>query len=648
MIYPPLVPAEPAAAGDGTPYSALYDDVYHAAHGALAQARHVFLDGNGLPGRWKGAERFVILETGFGLGLNFLATWQAWRESKASGGLHFVSCEKHPFRRDDLAGLLAPHAELANLAAELLRQWPPLTPGFQRLHFDAGRVTLTLLLGDALALLPQLVASIDAVYLDGFAPAKNPDLWSAELLVAITRRCRLHATLATWSVAGELRRTLEHSGWQLERRAGFGNKREMLTGRLEQPVAPPGRASRAMPTSSPAVLPIQRKAIVIGAGLAGATVSERLASRGWHIDLFERHAAPAQEASGNPAGILLPHLAKDDALAARLSRACYLYALRRLSGLAAVSWSPCGVLQIARDASHEALQRATVQQLALPADFAAFLEQDAAAALIGREPEHGGWWFPGGGWVNPGSLCAALLAAGDERVHAHFGTEVASLRQTAEGWQALDGDGRLLASAAHVVLANALAANRLLRQALPLTPIRGQISYMPDDFAAGAGPPLRHVLCRAGYLTPPQAGTVVVGASFDSGNTDLEIRRADHAGNLQRLEELLPGTARGIAAERLGGRVGLRTAAPDRLPLVGTLPDTEASTGSAATLDSLPRLAGLHALLGLSARGMVWAPLAAELLASHLEGEPLPLERDLVRAMDPARFHLRALRRGLS
>jgi tRNA 5-methylaminomethyl-2-thiouridine biosynthesis bifunctional protein len=635
-MRPPLVAAQAAATADGTPFSTRYEDVYHSAQGALAQARHVFLGGNELPARWAGAERFVICETGFGLGLNFLATWQARRDSRAAGRLHYVALEKHPFRREDLAAWLAPHAELAALADELLRQWPPLTPDFHRLYFDQGRVTLTLLFGDASALLPQLVATVDAVYLDGFSPAKNPELWSPALLASITRLCGSEATLATWSVAGDLRRALEQGGWQLQRRPGFAAKREMLTGRRNSAVSPE-------PTFIPSP---ERRAIVIGAGLAGAAVSERMANRGWRVELFERHASPAQEASGNPAGILLPHLAKDDALAARLSRACYLYALRRLADLRTVQWSPCGVLQIARDTTHEALQRATVEELALPTDFAAFLEPDAATALIGHPLAHGGWWFPGGGWVSPGSLCDALLAAAGENLDAHFATEVAALRQTSDGWQAFNGAGELLANAPHVILANAHAANRLLAQPLPLLPIRGQISYLPDAFAESLQPPLRHVLCRNGYITPPQAGTVCIGASFGSGDSDLRIRLSDHEGNLERLDELLPGAAQGIDASLLAGRVGLRTAAPDRMPLVGTLPDPASASSKSPTLENLPRLAGLHVLLGLSARGMVWAPLAAELLASQLDGDPLPLERELVRAIDPARFHLRALRRG--
>ena len=638
MKSPPLVPAEPAAAGDGTPYSALYDDVYHTAHGGLAQARHVFLAGNDLPSRWLGGERFTILESGFGLGLNFLATWQAWRESQARGRLHFISVEKHPFRRDDLAVLLAAYPDLAELSASMLEQWPPLSPDFHRLHFDGGRVTLTLLLGDASSLLRQLVAQADAVFLDGFAPAKNPEMWSPSLLAIITRLCRPGATLATWSVAGDLRHALENLGWTLERRPGFATKREMLCATLANAVSP-APTFQAMPED------VSRRAIVIGAGLAGTAVSERLAARGWRVELFERHSRPAQEASGNPSGILLPHLAKDDALAARLSRACFLYALRRLRDLPGVRWSPCGVLQVARDSAHEILQRATIEQLMPPADFAAFLEREAAARLIGHAVVHGGWWFPGGGWVSPGSVCEALLAAGGERVHARFDTEVASLRQTDHGWQAFAADGQLLAAAPHVILANAHAANRLLSSTLPLTPIRGQVSYLPVD-AHERLSFLHHVVCRGGYLTPPDAGTVCFGASFDSGDDDLAIRVADHAGNLQRLDELLPSIADGLDAAQLAGRVGLRSAAPDRLPLVGQLPDTDAAATSAATLENLPRRAGLHALLGLSARGMVWAPLAAELLASQLDGEPLPVERDLAHAVDPARFHLRALRRG--
>lgn len=227
----PIVPAELAFAGDGTPFSPVYGDVYHSAQGALEQARHVFLAGNDLPVRWQGREAFNILETGFGIGLNFLATWQAWLDAGRPCQLQFISVEKHPFLRNDLQTLLARHPTLATQAADLLAQWPLPIEGVHRLHFEQAAITLTLLFGDAAQQLPKLDVRLDAIYLDGFAPARNPDIWSPPLLAQISHRCASAATLATWSVAGVLRRTLASLDWKIERRPGFATKREMLTAR---------------------------------------------------------------------------------------------------------------------------------------------------------------------------------------------------------------------------------------------------------------------------------------------------------------------------------------------------------------------------------------------------------------------------------
>ena len=392
----------------------------------------------------------------------------------------------------------------------------------------------------------------------------------------------------------------------------------------------------------------ERKALVIGAGLAGVAISERLAQRGWQVDLFERNAAPAQEASGNPSGVLLPFLTKDDAPAAQLSRFCYLYALRRLSALPGVRWSPCGVLHIARDAEHETLQQATVHALNLPDDIVGFLDHVAAEKQIGRPLAHGGWWFPTGGWVDPASLCNALLAVGGKHIRGHYGIAVTRLESTPEGWQLFDNGNNVLGSAPHLILANAQAAETLLPYPVPLAlvPTRGQISYLEKLADDDNYPPLRHVLCRSGYLIPPESGTLCIGASFNSDDNDPQCRLSDHQGNLQRLEELLPGAALGIDARTLTGRVGIRSTGRDRVPLVGTLPAPLAAKDvEHATLVNMPRTPGLHVLLGLGARGIVWAPLVAELLASQLADEPLPLEPALVKLIDPARFYLQALRR---
>jgi tRNA 5-methylaminomethyl-2-thiouridine biosynthesis bifunctional protein len=217
---------------DGLPVSPTYGDVYHAAAGAHAQARHVFLGGNGLPARWAGRERFVIVETGFGLGVNFMATWLAWRgDASRCRTMHFVSFEKHPFGTADLAQAHAAFPELAALSQALCAAWPPLVAGTHRLRCDDGRVALTLHFGDARAALPEIDERADAFYLDGFSPAKNPDLWSPALCRSLACIARSGATLATWSVAGDVRRALAAAGFEVERRPGFAGKRQMLAGR---------------------------------------------------------------------------------------------------------------------------------------------------------------------------------------------------------------------------------------------------------------------------------------------------------------------------------------------------------------------------------------------------------------------------------
>lgn len=619
-------------AADGTPISSSYDDVYHSTEGGLAQTRHVFIAGNALPQRWQGRKHFCILETGFGLGLNFLATWQAWRNDPARcEGLHFISTELHPFRREDLAHLHARWPELADMAAQLQAAWPPLTAGFHHLLLDGGRVMLTLLFGDANSTLPQLAGSADAFYLDGFAPQKNPRLWSPALLQTLSQHAAPGATLASWCVAGEVRTALREQGWTLRKRPGYAHKWQMLTARRAEAVAdgPPHAAAMA-PTD----------AIIIGAGIAGCSLAEALARRGWQLTLLEQNAAAAQAASGNPAGLLHPMLARDDNLAARFSRAAYLYSLRLLSRLdpEAGFWQASGMLQVAEDAADTEKLRTSCRTL--PADYAAWVEQDEASRRAGLPLAAGGVWFPQGAWVQPPALCKALLEAAGAGVQTRYGCTVHALRHQDGRWQALDADGRVLASARHLILANAAAASTLLPElTLTLRGIRGQLSYLPDAALAG----LDTALCGAGYAIRNGSAQAIIGASFVEDDSDTALRATEHADNLRKLRQLLPGFAHQPDPATLPGRVSFRAASHDRLPLVGTLPQVQLREQD--TLAGLPRQAGLHILAGFGARGLSWAPLAAEVLAAQLAAECLPLEQPLVRALDPARFHLRTIRR---
>lgn len=610
MTYTPIVPAELAWAGT-TPWSARFDDIYHSAQGGLEQARHVFLGGNDLLGdhaAWQGRERFVICETGFGLGLNFLATWQAWKaDPNRCRRLHFVSVEKHPFTRVDLATSHAQWPELTELSAQLVTAWPVLVPGLHRLHFDHDNVTLTLVFGDASDWLPRLSLAADAFYLDGFAPDRNPEPWSAETMAQLRGLAAPGATLATWSVAEDVTQHVGEAGFHWEKRPGFGNKRYMLAGRA------PGERSESPPAD--------RRVVVIGAGVAGASAANRLAARAFEVAVLERASEPAQGASGNLAGVFRPLPSLDDSRLSRLLRACFLYGGRHLESLPGVRWQATGVLHLARDSRHEGIQRGVVEEQAPPPELLRFVERTEASHLAGWPVEMGGWWFPGGGWINPPSLCRANLAG----IETRFGIDIVRLERTGSLWRLFDTEGRLVAEAPQVVLANGVGMPRLAPHA-PIRIGRGFVSHIPE----ASVPPFGIVATRNGYVTPAIDGFHCAGATLTPDDSDPAPRLDDHRENLVRLDAILPGYAKDIDPASLDGRVGFRPMSPDRLPIIGPLSASD----------------GLWALNGFGARGLVWASLSAELLASQMAGDPLPLELELCQAVAPSRFGDRVRRRG--
>jgi tRNA 5-methylaminomethyl-2-thiouridine biosynthesis bifunctional protein len=586
---------------DGTPFSPQFDDIYHPAEGGLAQARHVFLGGNGIPGRWHGRETFVVLETGFGLGLNFLATWLAWRaDPQRCARLHFVSVEKHPFEVRDLRAALAPFEELRDLADALVAEWPPLIAGFHRFHFDDDRVTLTLAFGNAREALEELDARADAFYLDGFAPARNPEMWSPEVVREIARLAQPGATLATWTVAGGVRAVLADAGFRVEKRPGFGSKREMLCGVRD-----------GMPEDAR----IDRRAVVVGAGLAGTLVAERLAVRGWHVTLVDAR----EERSAPAVGLVRPIVNPRDALNAQLSRSAFLYAVRRYERmLSASGWRACGVLQLAQNADSEVRFAAVAQSQGYPAQLLEYVHRDRACEIAGRAVTHGGWWIARGGAIP----VAALTTGAGERslgiVRRAQGRRVERVEREAREWRALDAGERIVAEAPVLVLANAMDARRLLpAAALRLAPVRGQLTYLPADPARK----LDVVVSGNGYVAPLPQGGHAAGASYLHDDPEAAPRVSEHHDNLARAESMLPGFTAGLDAYALAGWVGFRATVPDRLPVYGAT-----------------SVEGVYAATGLGSRGLLWAALGAELLASLLSREPIPLPRTFAAAVSPLRF----------
>jgi tRNA 5-methylaminomethyl-2-thiouridine biosynthesis bifunctional protein len=650
----PLIPAVLAFRDNGTPFSPLYDDIYHSAVGGLEQAHYVFLRGNSLPDRWQSRRVFTVLETGFGMGINFLMTWAAWRaDSSRCERLHFVSTEKHPFTVADLRKVVAATISdpvIAGLAEALANAWPMLVPGTHRLEFDEGRVVLTLVFGDAQESLPALRLCADAFYLDGFAPAKNPELWTPAIFKALARLAGEGATFATYSSAGDIKRALTQCGFEYRKVDGFGWKRAMLVGHF----APRWRVRRHEP---PAPLAVdERHAVVIGAGLAGCAVIERLAARGWRVTSLERHASVAQDASGNPAGVFHPMISRDDSVASRVTRAGFLYTLRRWAALERLGHTPLrggqGLLQIAADDDEARSISEAISTFGYPSDYVTPVSPDEAQRLVGMPLARGGWIFPHGGWIDPASLCAAQCAAAGHLLERRFGVDVARIERSDGQWTVFDNSGEAIAQAPVMIVASAHDAARIagLRHA-PTRSIRGQLTLLP---AGTVQPPLQMPVIGEGYAVPLADGVTLTGATYELDDPDTLLRAAGHLENLERVAQMLPAFAGVVARAQsaaLMGRVAFRCVTSDRMPMIGQLADEAQATHDAQRLRGawpldLPRTDGLYGAFAYGSRGLVWAALGAELIASQLEGEPWPLERDLAEDIDPARFLLRALRQG--
>ncbi|CDF97042.1 MULTISPECIES: bifunctional tRNA (5-methylaminomethyl-2-thiouridine)(34)-methyltransferase MnmD/FAD-dependent 5-carboxymethylaminomethyl-2-thiouridine(34) oxidoreductase MnmC [unclassified Pseudomonas] len=645
----------------GLPRSRVFDDVYFSDQSGLEETRYVFLEQNNLAERFAALSdhgRLVIGETGFGTGLNFLCAWQLFEQCAPAGArMHFVSVEKYPLSPQDLHRALALWPSLKHQADQLLEQYVAIHQGFQRLTLAGGRVTLTLMIGDALEQLPQLDGHIDAWFLDGFAPAKNPDMWTAELFAELARLAAPGATLSTFTSTGWVRRLLNAAGFKMKRTPGIGHKWEILRGVFlgwpeseEQPAPLPAKPWYARPTPPTG----ERRALVIGGGLAGCASAASLAARGWQVTLLERHAGLAEEASGNPQGVLYLKLSAHGTALSQMILSGFGYTRRLLEHLQrGLDWNSCGVLQLAFN--HKEAERQAQLAAAFPADLLHTLEQPEAEAVSGIGLACGGLFYPEGGWVHPPALCRWQASGSSIKVLPHH--EVLDLRRVDGQWQAWDGE-RCLASAPVAILASAAEIKRFEAAAgLPLKRIRGQITRLPQTVRSQG---LRTVVCAEGYVAPPRMGEHTLGASFDFKNDDLTPTAAEHAGNLQMLEEISLDlvsrlNANTLDPDRLEGRAAFRCTSPDYLPFVGPLADDQAfsETYHALSKDArqvpdspCPWLDGLYINSGHGSRGLITAPLSGELIAAWLDNEPLPLPRSVAEACHPNRFALRALIRG--
>lgn len=625
----------------GAPVSRQYNDIYFSNDG-VAESDHVFLRGNAFAERFPCASTFSIGELGFGAGLNILAAWDQWRRAHKLAGtkLRFFSVEYFPLSHDDLERAHEKWPALSQLSSRLRALYPPPHPGFHRLELDDD-VSLTLFYGDVVTGLEIAEGEIDAWFLDGFAPSQNPDMWSPKVMQNVARLSKPGATYATFTVAGAVRRALGEAGFTIERRPGYGAKREMLAGKIDTPPQDQTQRSPWFNTRGKARLKPGCSVAIIGAGIAGASLTHALRCAGFKPTVFDADE-PASGASGNPAGLIMPRLDVEDSPQGRFHDAAYLYTLRLLNALDAQAeklFNPCGVTLAAPDASGQERLSKLLNAQALPHGW--------------MKPDTNGIFFPQAGVVSPSRFVRALLGdapfikAKVNAIDRHDGCFI--LQTTGQ-------DGVTNGSETYdaVVLANGVDALRFYQaRSLPLAGSAGQIDWFRD--MPTSAPLLKRAIVNGSYAATAPDGGLVIGATYEpcalgeQPQTTIESTLA----NIDALAQFAPEMANQLQAATSHPRASVRCVTPDQMPVAGPLPDwshygavydglRHGVTTGFSPGDSQP---GLYILSGLGSRGMVTAPLAAAAIVAEITGEVAPIDYKVAEALHPARFFIRNLKR---
>jgi tRNA 5-methylaminomethyl-2-thiouridine biosynthesis bifunctional protein len=594
MADPPDSPL--AWTEDGFPRSRRFGDVYFSSEDGLAETRAVFLEGCGLPDAWAGRRRFVVGELGFGTGLNVAALLDLWRRTRPPGArLHVFSVEAFPVSADEAARALSRWPELAEVAALMTARWPARLRGRRRVDFPELDAVLDLAMLDVEDALDGWSGRADAWFLDGFSPALNPQMWTRDVLALVAARSAPGARAATFTVAGEVRRGLAEAGFSVERRPGFGRKRERLEARLA------GAAEN----------PPARRVVIVGAGIAGASAARAVRVLGGEPLVLDA-VGRGHGGSGNPAALVTPRLDAGLGEAAAL----FAQAFERAVGLyedvedAVVSKGVLQLAQTERDADRFA--RIAASDIFAPGALGMLNAEEATRRL--GEPALSALEQASALVVDP----RPILDAWTEGARV---SRVAALAAAPQGWRLLDPEGSEIAAADAVIVAAALPTRDLV-EGLPLQPVRGQASWAREEAAVPAA-------AWGGYVLPMREGGLLFGATHDRDDSGDEPRAADHVRNLEILGRALPGLAARLTDAELGGRASVRAVTPDRLPLAG-----------AAGAE------GLFVLTGFGSRGFAFAPLLAEHVAALALAAPSPISRRSAGLVEPARFARRAARRA--
>ena len=666
---------------DNAPFCTEFDDFYYRSkqpfseHG-LKETDYLFIQQNNLPSRWQNLDSlpsqnktFSIGETGFGTGLNFLTACDLWlKTAPRDWRLKFISTEIRPPSADDLQAIYASWSVFSDLSKELLEKYPILTPGVHLIELAQGRIQLILMLGDANQMLSSIAESpdsalalhqkkaIDAWFLDGFTPAKNPELWSDEIFNSIASLSAENTTFATFTCASAVRKGLSNVGFNTQKVSGFGDKRESLKGQFEsQPLYTPASVTHWFLDQQPKQSE-RKTAIVLGAGIAGCTAASALAKRGYSVTVVDRHQTVANEGSGNLQAVVYPKLSKQNDALPRIN----LTAMTMASRFYKPYWdqglgSQCGVLLLPDSEKSRINIEQIAERYAQHKRLVTAVDNSQICDLSGLSLKaQQGLFFPQLGWLPPQAVCQQLLK--EQRISLRS-ADIKKIHRCTDSqqWRIIDESDNAIASADILVLATAYECQQFPEtEFLSVNQLRGQVTHLPQQQAASN---LKTVICGKGYIAPITNGVQSCGASYNKGVISKQTRAEDHSANLHMMQNTDPGLAEAIQyseKDSFDGRANYRGTTNDYLPIVGPVPNAELfkqqydalRRDATTTVDSLGSyFPDLYIHCGLGSRGLSYAPLTAEILAAEINREISPLERELRLAMHPARFLIRDLKR---
>ncbi|WP_448213360.1 bifunctional tRNA (5-methylaminomethyl-2-thiouridine)(34)-methyltransferase MnmD/FAD-dependent 5-carboxymethylaminomethyl-2-thiouridine(34) oxidoreductase MnmC [Colwellia sp. MEBiC06753] len=648
---------------NGAPFSTQFNDIYFDTESGCQQSEQVFLRGNDIEARLLNPTTPLIIgETGFGTGLNFFLTALKLQQAITKYGrdkvadVQFISVEKFPLSCEQITKSLTIWPELKAIIKQTLKQYP-LQPNKRcDIKLFDGKLCLTILFDDATVGFSQLHLApsqkVNAWYLDGFSPSQNSDMWTPALFEQIARLSADDATLATFTVAGFVRRQLTDVGFRVEKKATAGKKKQTLVAKFQQPYHQ-GKGYLIRPnTGKP------QHVTIIGGGIASACLTYQLAKQGVKVTLLCQDEQLATGASSNAIGALYPliHLQQDEIsefYVKALVQAREFYDELIDDGYQ-FDHNWCGLLELSYKKALQDRQAKFQQKPVWPAHIIHGVDAQKASALAGITLNNGGMFIPSAGWISPVSLVNSLIQAACDKAQVKIKTNIAVSQLTQlddNRWQLTTNKGQLIASA--LVLCTGAESNLLSPlDKLPIKPVRGQVTQIKADEHL---PSVNTVVCHKGYLTPAHNQQFCIGATFDKNERDTNVRPEDDIYNIEMLKKSMPEYPEIANSDIVASKARLRATTPDHFPVAGPVPKTDEHKAIYAKLAQdknwrfdtpAPYYPNLYVMSGLGARGLCSAPLASDILVADLCNLPYPVDSKMRFNLAANRFVIKDLIKG--